>query len=89
MAIRMGSCLPATAALLALIQTTADAQSLNGAFDGRVTDPGGALPGAKAQAKNLPSFELRQANTYEKGFYPITGMIDSFGLQIAMKTALF
>ena len=73
--LNMVLCVLAAAVLLAVIHTTADAQSINSTFHGTVTDPLGAVvAGAKVEVKNLASGEVRQATTNEAGFYIITGL---------------
>ncbi len=87
MFLNMVLCVLAAAVLLAAIHTTADAQSINGAFHGTVTDPLGAVvAGAKVEVKNLASGEVRQATTNEDGFYTITGLAPGHYSESASKS---
>jgi len=53
--------------------TLANAQTVNGAFHGTITDSSGAaVPGATVQVKNPGTSLIRQAVTTDVGFYTIT-----------------
>src|SRR5258708_14652826 len=87
MFLNMVLCVLAVAVLLAAIQTTADAQSINSTFHGTVTDPLGAVvAGAKVEVKNLASGEVRQATTNDDGFYTITGLAPGHYSESASKS---
>jgi hypothetical protein len=56
-----------------LLSQNASAQTVNGAFHGRVTDPTGAvIPGATVTVTNLATGAIRRVPTDKSGFYTIT-----------------
>src|SRR5436190_5652545 len=57
-------------AVLALLTTAANAQTVTGTVEGRVTDPAGAtVPAATVRAKEVSTGTARAAQTNSEGFY--------------------